>query len=76
MKMPQTQSINRAEEPLLIREKECLFRYGMGRTKFRAWAEEIGAKVKIGSCSLYIRDVLDRAVLDQAPKKGEAVHDN
>lgn len=79
MKMPQIQYTSRSEGPgqadishkLLLKEQEGAFRYGMGRTKFRAWAAQIGAKRKIGRCSLYDREVMDRAV-----RKGEAVHDN
>lgn len=37
---------------------------GLKRTKFRAWAVEIGALVKIGGRALYDKKVIDE-VLDQ-----------
>lgn len=46
----------------LMSERETCEYVGLGRSKCRSWAEEIGAIRRIGRRVLYDRAVIDRAV--------------
>ena len=54
-------------KPFLSEREGCAY-IGVSATTFRAWAKAIGSKRKIGRRSLY-----DRAVIDAALKRGDAI---
>lgn len=56
-------------DPRLLSITELTRYTGLGRTKAREWAEEIGAVRKIGTRALYDKHVIDAALNDQ---EGEA----
>ncbi len=49
-------------EKVLLREKEGQLQYSMGRTKFRKFAESVGAVIHIGYAVRYDKATLDAAV--------------
>lgn len=52
-------------DPRLLSITELTHYTGLGRTKAREWAKEIGAVRKIGTRALYDRHVIDAALDDQ-----------
>lgn len=51
-----------------MREKAACAEVSMGRTAFRVWAKEIGARRKVGGILLYDMDVIYTAL-----QRGEAL---
>lgn len=48
-------------EARMLTQKQAETYAGMGKTAFTAWAEQIGARRKIGRKVLYDRQIIDRA---------------
>lgn len=49
-------------EKRLLSVEEAAQYTGLGKTKFREWAIEIGAKVKIGGRALYDIEIINKAL--------------
>lgn len=59
--------------PRLMNEKDCMEYLSMGRTKFREWTAEIGARKKFGKAVRYDRTVIDKYLdqMSEQVKKGD-----
>lgn len=53
-------------EAKLLDEKDAVKYVGLGKTYFRRWAKEIGARRKFGARVLYDRATIDAAIDSQA----------
>lgn len=49
--------------------KELMVYTGLGESKARAWAKEIGANYKIGRRTVYDRTIIDKAIDELARQK-------
>lgn len=56
------------ENRRMLKEPEAASYSGMGRTAFRKWAKEIGARRTFGSSVMYDKQVIDR-VFDEMDSK-------
>ena len=57
-----TRDHNNEQLPLLMRERQAMERYAIGRNTLRKMGFESGAIIKIGRCLRYRRDVLDECI--------------
>lgn len=64
MKKPTEYSFENISSKRLLTMKEACFYTGMGRTKCRSFADQIGAVRKFGSRVLIDRIVIDKALND------------
>lgn len=56
-------------EAKLLNEAAAVEYVGLGKTFFRAWAKEIGARRTFGRRVLYDRETIDRAIDAQGRKE-------
>ena len=69
--MNELQTITNIDNRRMMLELEGAAYVGMGRTNFRTWAREIGARRKFGRAVRYDKVVIDKALDEMKPDNGE-----